>query len=145
MRDAVDDRTAAVLVEPVQGEAGVIVPPPGYLAGVRELCTERNVLFVADEIQSGLGRTGTTFACQLEGVVPDVYVLGKALGGGIVPVSAVVSRARRHGRHPPRQPRLDLRRQPARLPRSATPWCACCRRGSTSSGPRSSASSCTSG
>ncbi|MGN6300691.1 MAG: ornithine--oxo-acid transaminase [Angustibacter sp.] len=92
MRAAVDDHTAAVLVEPVQGEAGVIVPPPGYLAGVRELCTERNVLFVADEIQSGLGRTGTTFACQVEGVVPDVYVLGKALGGGIVPVSAVVSR-----------------------------------------------------
>ncbi|KQX65685.1 ornithine--oxo-acid transaminase [Angustibacter sp. Root456] len=92
MRAAVDDRTAAVLVEPVQGEAGVIVPPPGYLAGVRELCTERDVLFIADEIQSGLGRTGTTFASQLEGVVPDVYVLGKALGGGIVPVSAVVSR-----------------------------------------------------
>ncbi|MGN6612279.1 MAG: ornithine--oxo-acid transaminase [Angustibacter sp.] len=92
LREAVDERTAAVLVEPVQGEAGVIVPPPGSLAGVRELCTERVVLFVADEIQSGLGRTGTTFACQLEGVVPDVYVLGKALGGGIVPVSAVVSR-----------------------------------------------------
>ncbi|HEX3003557.1 MAG TPA: ornithine--oxo-acid transaminase [Angustibacter sp.] len=92
LREAVDERTAAVLVEPVQGEAGVVVPPPGYLAGVRELCTERDVLFVADEIQSGLGRTGTTFACQLEGVVPDVYVLGKALGGGIVPVSAVVSR-----------------------------------------------------
>jgi ornithine--oxo-acid transaminase len=91
LRDAVDDTTVAVLLEPIQGEQGVIVPPPGYLPGVRELCTERNVLFVADEIQSGLGRTGTTFACEHEGVVPDMYVLGKALGGGIVPVSAVAS------------------------------------------------------
>jgi ornithine--oxo-acid transaminase len=83
----------AVLLEPIQGEAGVLVPPPGYLAGVRAACTERDVLFVADEIQSGLGRTGTTFACELEGVVPDMYVLGKALGGGIVPVSAVAASA----------------------------------------------------
>jgi ornithine--oxo-acid transaminase len=92
LRQAVTDTTAAVLLEPIQGEAGVIVPPDGYLTGVRELCTERNVLFVADEIQAGLGRTGTTFACDHDGVVPDMYVLGKALGGGIVPVSAVVSR-----------------------------------------------------
>jgi ornithine--oxo-acid transaminase len=75
----------------VQGEAGVVLPPPGYLSAVRELCTEQNVLFVADEIQSGLGRTGSTFACDLDDVVPDVYVVGKALGGGVVPVSAVVS------------------------------------------------------
>ncbi|MFF4410488.1 ornithine--oxo-acid transaminase [Streptomyces sp. NPDC001262] len=88
---AVDEHTVAVLLEPVQGEAGVLVPPPGYLPGVRRLTTERNVLFIADEIQSGLGRTGKTFACEHEGVVPDVYVLGKALGGGVVPVSAVVS------------------------------------------------------
>ncbi|MFE3647972.1 ornithine--oxo-acid transaminase [Streptomyces sp. NPDC059152] len=88
---AVDADTVAVLLEPIQGEAGVLVPPPGYLAGVRELTRARNVLFVADEIQSGLGRTGATFACEQEGVVPDVYVLGKALGGGVVPVSAVVS------------------------------------------------------
>ncbi|HEX5566418.1 MAG TPA: ornithine--oxo-acid transaminase [Streptomyces sp.] len=88
---AVGEHTVAVLLEPIQGEAGVLVPPPGYLAGVRELTRERNVLFVADEVQSGLGRTGRTFACEHEGVVPDVYVLGKALGGGIVPVSAVVS------------------------------------------------------
>jgi ornithine--oxo-acid transaminase len=87
----VDDTTVAVLLEPIQGEAGVLVPPPGYLAGVRALCTERNVLFVADEIQSGLGRTGATFACEHEGVVPDMYVLGKALGGGVVPVSAVAA------------------------------------------------------
>ncbi|MFJ9476665.1 ornithine--oxo-acid transaminase [Streptomyces mirabilis] len=91
LRAAVTEETVAVLLEPIQGEAGVLVPPPGYLAGVRELTRERNVLFVADEIQSGLGRTGRTFACEHEGVVPDVYVLGKALGGGVVPVSAVVS------------------------------------------------------
>ncbi|MCL6297489.1 ornithine--oxo-acid transaminase [Streptomyces kronopolitis] len=88
---ALDDDTVAVLLEPIQGEAGVRVPPPGYLARVRELTRSRNVLFIADEIQSGLGRTGRTFACEHEGVVPDVYVLGKALGGGVVPVSAVVS------------------------------------------------------
>jgi ornithine--oxo-acid transaminase len=90
---AVTDRTVAVLLEPIQGEAGVLVPPPGYLRTARALTRERNVLFVADEIQSGLGRTGRTFACEHEGVVPDMYVLGKALGGGVVPVSAVVSSA----------------------------------------------------
>ncbi|MGW3205944.1 ornithine--oxo-acid transaminase [Streptomyces sp. NPDC001135] len=93
MREALTENTVAVLLEPIQGENGVIVPPAGYLAAVRELTRERNVLFVADEIQSGLGRTGRTFACEHEGVVPDVYVLGKALGGGILPVSAVVSSA----------------------------------------------------
>ncbi|MEU1087011.1 ornithine--oxo-acid transaminase [Streptomyces sp. NPDC005576] len=93
MREAMTENTVAVLLEPIQGEAGVLVPPEGYLAGVRELTRERNVLFVADEIQSGLGRTGRTFACEHEGVVPDMYVLGKALGGGVVPVSAVVSSA----------------------------------------------------
>jgi ornithine--oxo-acid transaminase len=92
LTEAIDDTTVAVLIEPIQGEAGVLVPPAGYLAGVRSVCTERNVLFVADEIQSGLGRTGETFACAHENVVPDMYLLGKALGGGIVPVSAVVSR-----------------------------------------------------
>ncbi|MFE5833373.1 MULTISPECIES: ornithine--oxo-acid transaminase [unclassified Streptomyces] len=88
---AVTENTVAVLLEPIQGEAGVLVPPAGYLPGVRELTRRRNVLFVADEIQSGLGRTGKTFACDHEGVVPDVYLLGKALGGGVVPVSAVVA------------------------------------------------------
>ncbi|MFD6888918.1 ornithine--oxo-acid transaminase [Streptomyces sp. NPDC059957] len=88
---AVTSNTVAVLLEPIQGEAGVLVPPAGYLRGVRELTRERNVLFMADEIQSGLGRTGRTFACEHEGVVPDVYILGKALGGGVVPVSAVVA------------------------------------------------------
>lgn len=89
---AVDETTAAVLIEPVQGEAGVIVPDDGYLAGVRELTSRTGCLFVADEIQSGLGRTGRTLAVEHESVVPDVVLLGKALGGGIVPVSAVVAR-----------------------------------------------------
>jgi ornithine--oxo-acid transaminase len=88
---AVDDSTVAVLLEPVQGEAGVIVPPEGYLADVRRLCDAHGLLMVADEIQSGLGRTGRTFGCDHDGVTPDMYVLGKALGGGIVPLSAVVA------------------------------------------------------
>jgi ornithine--oxo-acid transaminase len=91
LRDAIDDDTVAFLVEPIQGEAGIVVPPEGYLRAARELCTERNVLLMADEIQSGLGRTGTTFAVEHEGIVPDVYILGKALGGGIVPLSAMVA------------------------------------------------------
>jgi ornithine--oxo-acid transaminase len=91
LRAAIDDDTVAFLVEPIQGEAGIIVPPDGYLRAARELCTQRNVLLMADEIQSGLGRTGTTFAVEHEGVVPDVYILGKALGGGIMPLSAVVA------------------------------------------------------
>ena len=89
---AIDEDTVAVLLEPIQGEAGVIIPPDGYLRAVRQLCTDHNVLMLADEIQSGLGRTGTTFACEHESVVPDAYILGKALGGGILPVSAVVAR-----------------------------------------------------
>ncbi|RZU50006.1 ornithine--oxo-acid transaminase [Krasilnikovia cinnamomea] len=88
---AIDENTVMVLLEPIQGEAGVLVPPAGYLAGVRALCDQHNVLFAADEIQSGLGRTGRTFAIEHEGVVPDMYLLGKALGGGIVPVSAVAA------------------------------------------------------
>jgi len=88
---AIDANTVAVLLEPIQGEAGIIVPPDGYLPSVRTLCTERNVLMIADEIQSGLARTGRTFACEHWGVVPDVYLLGKALGGGVVPLSAVVA------------------------------------------------------
>jgi ornithine--oxo-acid transaminase len=87
---AIDENTVAVLVEPIQGEAGILVPPADFLPSVRAVCTERNVLMIADEIQSGLGRVGATFACDLVGVVPDLYLLGKALGGGIVPVSAVV-------------------------------------------------------
>lgn len=88
---AIDDTTAAVLLEPIQGESGVIIPPDGYLRAVREICDRKRVLFIADEIQSGLCRVGTTFACDREQVVPDVYLLGKALGGGILPLSAVVA------------------------------------------------------
>ena len=88
---AIDANTVGVLVEPIQGEAGVIVPPDDFLPELRRLCTENNVLLIADEVQSGLGRVGETFACSLWGVVPDVYLLGKALGGGILPVSAVVA------------------------------------------------------
>lgn len=90
MEAALDDDTVAVLLEPIQGEAGIVVPPPGYLTEVRRMTAERNILFIADEIQSGLGRTGATFQCDHECVIPDLYLLGKALGGGIVPVSAVV-------------------------------------------------------
>jgi ornithine--oxo-acid transaminase len=88
---AIDDDTVAVLLEPIQGEAGIIVPPDDYLPRVRAICSERDVLMIADEIQSGLARTGRTFACEHWGVVPDIYLLGKALGGGVVPLSAVVA------------------------------------------------------
>jgi len=91
VEELIDATTVAVLLEPVQGEGGVIVPPDGYLRDIRELCSRRNVLMLADEIQSGLARTGRTFACDHEGVVPDIYILGKALGGGIVPVSAIAA------------------------------------------------------
>jgi ornithine--oxo-acid transaminase len=91
LRAAVDENTVGVLIEPIQGEAGVNVPPSGFLTAVREICTEAGALMLADEIQSGLGRTGTTFAVEHENVVPDVYILGKALGGGIMPISAVVA------------------------------------------------------
>ena len=92
LQEAIDDTTVAVLLEPIQGEAGIILPPTGYLAEVRRLTAEQGILLLADEIQSGLGRTGTTFACELEDVVPDVYILGKALGGGVFPVSAIAAR-----------------------------------------------------
>jgi ornithine--oxo-acid transaminase len=88
---AIDDNTVAVLMEPIQGEAGVIVPVADFWPRLRSVCTERNVLLIADEIQSGLGRTGRIFAVEHWGVVPDVYLLGKALGGGILPLSAVVA------------------------------------------------------
>ncbi|HYP46685.1 MAG TPA: ornithine--oxo-acid transaminase [Propionibacteriaceae bacterium] len=91
LTEALTDDVVAVLLEPIQGEAGVRIPPPGYLPGVREATARRDVLLIADEIQSGLGRTGRTLTCEHENVVADVYLLGKALGGGIVPVSAVVA------------------------------------------------------
>ncbi|MGH3915922.1 MAG: ornithine--oxo-acid transaminase [Pseudonocardiaceae bacterium] len=92
LQGAITSRTAAVLIEPVQGEAGVLVPPPGYLAGVRAACDDAGALLIADEIQSGLGRTGELLALNHEGVRADLYTLGKALGGGILPVSAVIGR-----------------------------------------------------
>lgn len=93
LQSAIDENTVAVLLEPIQGEGGVVIPPREYLPAVRSLTRDANVLFIADEIQSGLGRTGATFQCDNVGVVPDLYLLGKALGGGIVPVSAVVGDA----------------------------------------------------
>jgi ornithine--oxo-acid transaminase len=92
LRAAIDDTTVAVLLEPIQGEQGVVVPPETYWPAVREICTAADVLLIADEIQSGLGRTGTTFALELWGVRADLVTLGKALGGGVLPVSAVVGR-----------------------------------------------------
>ena len=88
---AINPNTAAVMLEPIQGENGVIVPPDGYLRGVAELCKQNDVLFIADEIQTGLGRTGKLFASEYEGVRPDITVIGKALSGGMLPVSAVLA------------------------------------------------------
>lgn len=93
VRQAITPNTVAVIVEPIQGEAGVLLPAEGYLQQLRSLCTEQNVLLVADEVQSGFGRTGTTFATEMYGVRPDLMILGKALGAGIMPVSAVVGRS----------------------------------------------------
>ena len=90
---AITANTAAFIVEPIQGEAGIIVPPAGYLKAVREICTRHNVLMICDEVQTGLGRTGKLLACDHEGVRPDGLMLGKALGGGLLPVSAFLARA----------------------------------------------------
>jgi ornithine--oxo-acid transaminase len=92
MERAMTPETAAVLIEPIQGEAGIIMPPPGWLAGVRRICDAHGVLLILDEVQSGLGRTGAWFAFEHEGVRPDGLILGKALGGGVLPVSAFVAR-----------------------------------------------------
>ncbi len=91
LENAIDDNTVGFLVEPIQGEAGILVPPPDYLRRVRELCSKKKVLLILDEIQSGLGRTGRTLCCDHDGVKPDILILGKALGGGIMPISAIVS------------------------------------------------------
>lgn len=93
IKAAITPNTAGVMIEPIQGEGGVIMPPEGYLRQVREICTQHNVLFMADEIQVGLGRTGKLFACEHEGVRPDVMILGKALSGGFYPVSAALADA----------------------------------------------------
>ncbi len=91
LRSAITKNTVAILVEPIQGEAGVVVPPDGFLRSIAMLCREHNMLFIADEIQTGLGRTGRMFACEHENVRPDIMILGKALGGGFYPVSAIVA------------------------------------------------------
>lgn len=93
LKQAISPNTAAFLVEPIQGESGIVIPPDGYLSGALELCRQHNVLMLADEIQTGFGRTGKRFACDWEDVVPDMYILGKALGGGVFPVSAVAADA----------------------------------------------------
>ncbi|WP_423799451.1 ornithine--oxo-acid transaminase [Neobacillus sp. SAB-20_R2A] len=91
LKSAITPNTAAFLIEPIQGEAGIIIPPEGYIKAAYDLCKENNVLFIADEIQAGLARTGKMFACEWEGIVPDMYILGKALGGGVFPISCVVA------------------------------------------------------
>ncbi len=91
LKAAVNPNTVAFMVEPIQGEAGIIVPPAGYLKAAYDLCKANNILFVADEIQTGFGRTGKKFACDYENVKPDMIVMGKALGGGVMPISAVVA------------------------------------------------------
>ncbi|CCQ94268.1 ornithine aminotransferase [[Clostridium] ultunense Esp] len=91
LRKAITPNTVAFLVEPIQGEAGIIIPPEGYLREAAQICRNNGVLFLADEIQTGFGRTGTRFACDAEGVIPDIYIMGKALGGGVIPVSAIAA------------------------------------------------------
>jgi ornithine--oxo-acid transaminase len=91
LKAAITPNTAAFMLEPIQGEAGVIVPPEGFLRQALEICKEHNVLFIADEVQTGFGRTGQLFACDWEGVKPDMYIMGKALGGGVMPISAVAA------------------------------------------------------
>lgn len=91
LKDAISDNTVAVVLEPIQGEGGIIIPPEGYLEGVQDICQENNSLFILDEIQSGLGRCGKLFAYQYEPVKPDAVVIGKALSGGFYPVSAFLS------------------------------------------------------
>lgn len=91
LKAAITPNTAAFIMEPIQGEAGIKIPKSGFMKAAYELCQQNNVLFIADEIQTGLGRTGKMFACEHEGVVPDVYILGKALGGGVFPISCVLA------------------------------------------------------
>jgi len=91
LKSKITKNTAAIMVEPIQGEGGIIIPPDGYLKGIEKLCREHNILFICDEIQSGLGRSGKLFAFMYEGVKPDIVIIGKALSGGFYPVSAILS------------------------------------------------------
>ncbi|WP_079507213.1 ornithine--oxo-acid transaminase [Mesobacillus jeotgali] len=91
LKEAITPNTAAFLIEPIQGEAGIVIPPEGFMKAAYDVCKENNVLFIADEIQAGLARSGKMFACEWEGIEPDMYILGKALGGGVFPISCVVA------------------------------------------------------
>jgi ornithine--oxo-acid transaminase len=91
LKGAITPNTAAFLIEPIQGEAGIVIPPKGFMKAALDLCKENHILFIADEIQAGLARTGKMFACEWEGITPDMYILGKALGGGVFPISCVVA------------------------------------------------------
>jgi len=91
---AVGDSVAAVIIEPIQGEAGIIIPPPGYLAGLREICDNHGVFLITDEIQTGMGRTGTFWAVEHENVIPDILIMGKAFGGGVMPITGIAARPR---------------------------------------------------
>lgn len=91
LKAAITPNTAAFLIEPIQGEAGIVIPPEGFMRAAFDYCKENNVLFIADEIQAGLARTGKMFACEWEDITPDMYILGKALGGGVFPISCVVA------------------------------------------------------
>ncbi|MDY0394462.1 ornithine--oxo-acid transaminase [Virgibacillus halophilus] len=91
LKRAINDNTAGFLFEPIQGEAGIIIPPEGFLKEAYDVCKENNVLYIADEIQAGLGRSGKMFACDWENIIPDMYILGKALGGGVMPISCVAA------------------------------------------------------
>lgn len=93
LKEAINPNTAALLIEPIQGEAGVVMPKEGYLRAAKDICENENVLFLADEVQTGFGRTGRLFACEWENVDPDIYIMGKALGGGVIPVSCVAASA----------------------------------------------------
>jgi len=91
LKETITPNTAAIIIEPIQGEAGILIPPEGYLQEVRKICDEENILFIADEVQTGFARTGKMFACEWENVEPDIYVMGKALGGGVLPISAIAA------------------------------------------------------
>ncbi len=113
-----EENIAAILIEPIQGEGGFIVPAPGFIAGLAEFAAANGIVFIADEIQSGMGRAGRWFAIEDEGVVPDIVLSAKSLGGGL-PISAVTGRADADGQRPRRRAGRDLRREPGRGGRGA--------------------------
>ena len=119
-RAAITDKTCALIIEPIQAEGGINLPPPGYLQELRKLCTERGTVLIFDEVQTGVGRTGTFYAFEKEGVVPDVITLAKGLAGG-VPMGAMVANEEVSKRVRARHPRFDLRGQSAGVGRGAVP------------------------